>query len=161
MTPEQWTDALAQCNALYQKALQSADFGRDVNEWLDFISGRADTRFELFPCEDWPADRLSEVHWCEIDACGLPTTESKWMYLVPGQAFSHHDFVEIGGSRTPVLSYDGASLFIKASRCSMIVLCFSKILLDGVCFCILSLLGLLVASWLHYPYLTCCLSSIA
>jgi hypothetical protein len=114
MTPQQWCNILAVRNVIYQKALVSDDFGADTKTWLDHIAAQADPCYELFStAEGWPADTLSEMHWMEVDSADNPITEPNWMYLVPGQVRSHHDFVEFAsGGDEPIISYDGAHVWV-------------------------------------------------
>jgi len=115
MSCRQWMGMLIERDGLYRVARRSADFGTDTQAWLDHIAHRADTRYELSVCDDWLAGALGELHWFMVDARGIPISEERWIYLVPGQARSHYDFVEFGGGDKPVLSFDGSSVWVNAS----------------------------------------------
>jgi hypothetical protein len=82
MSPQQWVHILAARHAIYQMALNSGDFGIDTKEWLDHITERDFTHYELFLAADW-LGTICELRWWEVDAFGTQVTEARWIFLMP------------------------------------------------------------------------------
>lgn len=115
MSPQHWFHVPAVRHAIYHMALNSGDLGFDTKEWLDHITERYPTYYELSIVADWIGTKC-ELCWWEVDACGTQVTEAQWIFLMPRQKQSHHDFISSGGGDLTMVSYDGSSLCVSEPK---------------------------------------------